>query len=120
VPVHDVLERVACLLLDPNLERVVLVPGARSPVTQDLELSDDADAVETGLFVQLAQKPLLETLARVEPPRRHLRPGLRVAALVEDEQLGAAVTLPRHVRKNALPHYVCARSFALYSRFAAW
>jgi len=80
----------------------------------------DPDAIEPRLLVQFPQEPLLERLARVDAAGRNLRAGLRLAAVLEDEQLGTAVALARHVGEHALAHYFSALSFALYARLAAW
>ena len=98
---------------------MVLVGRASRPVAEDGQLAHDADAVEPGLLVQLAPKPLLERLAGVDAAGGNLRPRLGIVALVEDEQLDSPVTLARDVGQDALPH-PCARSLALCSRFAAW
>ena len=74
---------------------------------------DDPDAVEPGFLVQLAQKAFLQRLPWVEAAGRNLRSRVGLVAVVEHEQLGTAVPLPRDVCEHALPHYFSARSFAL-------
>ena len=52
------------------------------------------------LFAQLAQQPVLEVLARLEPAGRHLRASVGMVAVVEDEQLLPPVALARDVREH--------------------
>ena len=99
---HHVLPGIGrAVALDPYLERVVLVLRSSDPVAQHGQLAHDRDAVEPGLLVELSAERLLGRLAGVGTAGGHLRPGPGIAALLEDEHLGAPVSLARHVRQDS-------------------
>jgi hypothetical protein len=111
---HLVLPCVRRVLVELELERPgALVDRVRDPVAEHRELADDTCSCEAGLLVQLAQHCFLRRLAGTDPARGYLCAGVRVVAVLEDEQLGTAVALARHVGKHTLAHYLAALSFAL-------
>jgi hypothetical protein len=120
VAVDDVLPRLPRLV---GLEVVVvaLVHLAVALSTGDMsEFPEDARA-NPDLLVQFPREAVLERLAGVEPPGRHLRSRLGVAPLVEDEQLPPT----RDVRDDAeAGQLVClvrdtdASGYGLYCTFS--
>jgi hypothetical protein len=100
LPVDDVLPLVGRITLEHELKAVVLVP-ARVVLLEAGELSDDPDAFETRLLRDLAQKPGLEVLVRIESACRNLQADVRMLRILEDQQLRLPVAHPRDVGDDA-------------------